>query len=114
MSLLKKDLYNIRFALIILIIYCIFMQINFGSICPLKGFLNISCPACGLTHATISLFTLNFKKAIYYNPTVFIWIPTIILWAIDRYIHNIKIKPFPYLFIITGIITVIWYGIYAI
>ena len=68
--MLKKDLYNLRFAIIPLIIYCFIMQICFGTICPMKAFTGISCPACGLTHATIYLVTGRWQKAFESNPTV--------------------------------------------
>lgn len=107
--MLKKDLYNIRFALLLLILYCTFMQLFFGTVCPLKAFANIPCPACGLTHATIYLLMGNFKKALSANPTVLLWLGTIFLFFFDRYIHPIKFKVFPYLFSIVSIITIVWY-----
>jgi hypothetical protein len=85
------------------------MQFIFGTVCPLKAFTNISCPACGLTHATIYLFMGNLKKALSYNLTVIIWLPTILLFILDRYIHKLKIDIFPFFFILAGLITIIWY-----
>lgn len=109
MEKLKKDIYNLRIAIIPIILCVIIMQITLGTICPLKGLIGIPCPACGLTHATIYLLTGNFEKAIQANPTVFLWLTTIMLFIVDRYIHKLKIKVFPYIFIITGSITIIWY-----
>lgn len=109
--MLKKDLYNIRFAIILIILYCVFMQLQFGTVCPLKGFLGINCPACGLTHATLYLITGRIDLAIQSNPTVFLWLPIIFLWILDRYIYRLKIKIFPILFIIPGLVTIIWYCI---
>lgn len=109
--MIKKDLYNIRFAIIPLIIYCIIMQIVFGTVCPLKAFTGISCPACGLTRATIHLVTGNFKEAMLLNPTVFLWLTIIVLFVIDRYIYKLKIKIFPHCFIIVALITIFWYFI---
>jgi hypothetical protein len=107
--MLKKDLYNARFAILLIIIYWIIMQTIFGTVCPLKAFIGITCPACGLTHATIYLLTLNFKQAFNSNPTVLLWLITLIFFTFDRYIHKLKFKIFPYLFIIVGIITIVWY-----
>lgn len=108
-SILKKDLYNIRFAIIPLIVYCIIMQITFKTVCPFLALTNIPCPACGLTHAVIYFFSFQFVKAFSANASVLLWIITLFLFFFDRYIHNIKIKPFPTLFIITGIITLLIY-----
>ena len=63
----------------------------------------------GLTHATIYLLKGNFKMAMQANPTVFLWVIVLTLFFVDRYIHKLKIKIFPYLFIIASIITIAWY-----
>ena len=110
--MLKKDLYNMRFAIIFLAMYCIPMQVLFGTVCYLKAFTGIPCPACGLTHATLYLFMGKFKESFLANPTALFWIISIVLFLFDRYIYKIKIKVFPYLFIIVGIITIIRYVFY--
>ena len=108
-NVLKADLYQIRFAIIPLAIYCIIMQIFFGTVCPIKAFVGIECPGCGLTRATIYMLTGNFQKSLAANPTCILWLITITLFIIDRYIKPLKIKIFPNIFIITGLITIIWY-----
>lgn len=58
-----------------LIIFFIFLAFFFVLIllkvemptCPLKKIFNISCPSCGLTRSIRAIFTLDFKKNIYYN-----------------------------------------------
>lgn len=112
--MLKKDLYQIRFAIIPLAIYCIAMQIIFHTVCPFKALLGINCPGCGLTHATIYLLTGRFQESIEANPTCILWLIAILLFIIDRYIYKLKIKPFPTIFIIVGLITLIWYFAYFI
>lgn len=109
--MLKQDLENLKPAIIPIIIYFIVMQILFKTVCPLKAFTGINCPGCGLTHATIYLFTGKIKESLDANPTCIFWLITIFLFIIDRYIKQLKIKPFPYLFIITAIITITWYFI---
>lgn len=109
--MLKKDLYNMRFAIIFIILYVLIMQILFNNICPVKAFTGLNCPGCGLTHATLYLINFNIKSAFMSNPTVFLWIPCIFLFIFDRYIQKLKINIFPALFLITGIITIFWYFI---
>ena len=109
MNKLKEDIYNIRFAIILIIIYVLLTEIIFGKICPINILFNVDCPGCGLTRAAIALFTLNIKKSLEFNSTCILWLITILLFIIDRYIKKLSIKPFPYLFIIVSIITIIWY-----
>ena len=107
--MLKKDLQQIKYALIPLTIYCIVMQLVFKTVCPLKAFFNIDCPTCGLTRATIALLKGDIRASIIFNPTAIFWLISIILFIIDRYIYKLKINVFPTCFIITSIITITWY-----
>ena len=43
--------------------------------CLIKHFSGVSCPGCGMTRAVKALLTLNFSKAFYYHPLVFLLIP---------------------------------------
>ena len=85
------------------------MQIIFGTVCPVKAFFKIDCPGCGLTHATIELLKGNITKSLNYNSTCILWLLSIMLYFIDRYFYKLKIKPFPLLFIITTLVTLIRY-----
>lgn len=109
MSKLKQDLIENKIPLIAITIYCVFMQLVFGAMCPFKVFFHIDCPGCGLTRATIALFKGDISKSLHYNYTCIFWLVTILLFIVDRYIKPLKIKPFPILFIITCIITIIRY-----
>lgn len=106
---LKEDLYQIRYGIIFLSIYCILMQYVFGTVCPFYAITKFPCPGCGLTHATIYLFTGNIKSAFNSNPTVFLWVWLIICFFIDRYVYKFKIKIIPIGAIAVSIITLIWY-----
>lgn len=112
--MLKRDLYQIRFAIIPLIIYCMVMQIFFGTVCPLKAFTGINCPGCGLTRATFYLVTGQLQASLQSNPTCILWLTTIILFVVDRYIRPLKVKVFPILFIIVGLVTIFWYFIHLL
>lgn len=111
-ALLKKDLYQFRFAIIAIFLYFIFTQLLFfGTVCPFRILFNFPCPACGLTRASISLLCGNFIQAFQYNITVVFWWILIILFIIDRYFYKLKFKVFPTLFIIVGILTLLLYVI---
>ena len=109
MTKLKKDIIDNKIPIIAISFYCVFMQLVFGAMCPIKVFLHIDCPGCGLTRATIALLKGDISKSLHYNYTCIFWLITIFLFLFDRYIKPIKIKPFPVLFIITSIITLIRY-----
>ena len=104
---IKKDLFNYGKVVFFVFLYLLFMKIVFSTWCPIKAFFHVDCPGCGLTHATIYMIQGNIKKAFYTNFTVFLWVPLIILFFIDRYVHKIK---FIYVFfILTCIITLLRY-----
>ena len=109
MNQLKKDLKDFKIPIIVIIIYCTIMEIFFNGVCPFREFLHIDCPGCGLTRATIALLKGDISKSLHLNYTCMLWLLTIGLFIIDRYIKPLKIKPFPVLFIITCIITMIRY-----
>ena len=104
---IKKDIYNYRLPILFVIIYLTFMQCIFFNMCPIRAIFHVSCPGCGLTHATIYMFTGQFKKAFDENYTVFLWWLLIILFFIDRYIKKLKIKVFPNIFLIVSVITLV-------
>ena len=109
MTRLKQDLIENKIPIIAIIIYCVFMQLVFGAMCPFKVFLHIDCPGCGLTRATLSLLKGDISKSLHYNYTCIFWLIAISLFIIDRYIKPLKIKPFPLLFIIASVATLIRY-----
>ncbi len=109
MKRLKEDIYHLKYALLILGLYCLFMQLHFGTVCPIKALFHFSCPGCGLTHATYYLFVGRWKDSLLANPTCILWLCTFFLFFYDRYRTELKIKPFPFLFIVASIVTLVWY-----
>lgn len=109
MEQLKKDIHDFKIPIILVTAYCIFMGIFFGAVCPFRVFLHVDCPGCGLTRATIALLKGDIAESLHLNYTCILWLITIALFLIDRYIKPLKIKPFPVLFIISCVITLIRY-----
>ena len=111
MNKLKKDIYNLRYVLIFLLIYIITMNLIFNTVCPFRVLFHVNCPGCGLTRACISLLKGNIIESWHYNRTAILWIISIMLFIFDRYIKALRIKPFPFVFIFVGIITIVNYYI---
>ena len=114
MKQIKEDLINYRYAILAVAIYIIGMNLVFHTCCPIKILFKVDCPGCGLTRATLAFITGHIKESFQYNETYPLWIITILLFFIDRYFYKLKIKPFPILFIITVIITILRYIIHII
>lgn len=106
---LKRDIQNSWIVILAVIIYLLFMQVLFSTWCPIKALLHIDCPGCGLTHATIYMFTGEFDKALQANYTVFLWWGLIILFLFDRYIYKFKINILPFFLIVVCSITLLRY-----
>ena len=109
MKTLKEDIYNLRYGLIVAALYIIIMQSIFHAVCPIRIFLHINCPGCGLTRACLALLRGDFVKSWQYNRTAILWIIAISLFVIDRYIKPLKVKPFPAIFTFVAIVTFINY-----
>ncbi|MDY5027858.1 MAG: DUF2752 domain-containing protein [Oliverpabstia sp.] len=63
---LKKQIFP-RLKLLILICAAYYLATWFTG-CPVKYFLGISCPGCGMTRAWLCIFHLDFAGAFTYHP----------------------------------------------
>ncbi len=104
---IKKDIYNYKMIIFFIILYLVFMQVIFSTLCPIQAIFHTNCPGCGLTHATIYMITGQINKAFDANYTVFLWWGIIVILFINRYIKKIRIKVLPYLVIAVAIITLL-------
>lgn len=73
---MKKKLI-IPIILIILLICYLFIGDYFHVFlfCPIKKFLGLYCPGCGVTRMLLSMLKGNFYQAFRYNPLLFLGLP---------------------------------------
>ena len=67
---------------------------NIKIICFFNHLTGLLCPGCGTTRLLKSLFKLEIKKAFRYNPLVFILIPFLLIYFINRIIFLFENKSF--------------------
>ena len=89
---LKQDLKLYGKPLFLTALVLGMMQLYFHELCPMKILFSIPCPGCGLTHACLDILTLQWKSAWGWNPTAFLWVPSILFLVWMRYIKQRKIK----------------------
>lgn len=81
-----QDIFQIRLALSVLLIYCLMTQLIFHTVCPWMIVTHMPCPACGLTRAGISFVLLHFADAGGWNPAIYLWIPYLLYLIVFRYV----------------------------
>lgn len=87
-----RDLWQVRWALIVLIVYFIVTGLLFHSGCPMVILFGISCPGCGLTRAGSCLLTGDLVGAWNSNATIFIWLFLAGYLAWMRYLKGARAK----------------------
>jgi hypothetical protein len=93
----NKTKQNVKIAVIVVLltsalsILDFFRIKNYGSACISKALFGVACPACGMTRAFLSVLTLNFRMAFYYNPA---WwtVPIAALCCLMTFIDKKRIK----------------------
>ena len=74
---------DVLYMLLFLVAYCaIAMLLSLP--CPIRWLTGVSCPGCGITRASVALCRLDFRQAVYYNPSVFIVIAAVLLVIVFR------------------------------
>ena len=118
MVIMKNRIKNVL-ILLILILFLLFV-LNIPVTCIFKSVTGISCPACGMTRAFISILHLNFLNAFLLNilsiPLFIFFCISVILMIIEIFRNKFNYIPkllnflgkYWYIFIILLIISFIW------
>lgn len=88
-----QDLYRLRVALPVLLIYCFVTQLIFGTVCPFAILSGFACPACGMTRAALLFLTGRPLQSFSLHPMTLFWLTLILYLGYFRYFRN-KRAPF--------------------
>lgn len=82
-----SDIKNIKWALLLVFAYLVFMKKVVYSMCPFVVLTGYPCPGCGLTRAGLAVLHLDFASAWRIHPFIYpiIWI--VMAYFINRYIR---------------------------
>lgn len=72
---LKKYQGAIITVIVVVAVYAVMFA--FGITCPVKHFLGVSCPGCGMTRACFSALRFDFAAAFYYHPLWIVMLPLV-------------------------------------
>ena len=109
MKQLKTDIWNLKWAIVMIIAVLTLLQVSFGSMCPLVIIAKFPCPACGMTRAGLCLLRGDLFGALKYNAMIYLW-GSVLLWmAWMRYVRKRDITYATYIWIIVLVITIGYY-----
>lgn len=80
-----RDIFHIRYSLLILLIYFTLTQSIFHTVCPFAILTGKACPACGLTRSAFLLLSGHFIAAAQLNATIYLWLPYLFYLFFFRY-----------------------------
>ncbi len=108
---MRREIFKIVLVIFLLIVYLLVgNHFNIYLFCPIKKFLGLYCPGCGVTRMLYSILKGQFYQAFRYNPLIFISLPFIVIYYMDYLYSNTKNKDTKLHFLEPGI----WYFLIAI
>lgn len=109
LSRMRRDLYRVRYALILFFVYAIPAQLIFHTICPFAILTGFPCPGCGLTRAGLCLLKGQFFAAWEIHPLIYLWAILLLCLIIFRYVLDKNSFPVFPTAVITSLATLIYY-----
>jgi len=103
---MKKRVLIFFFLFVLLIFYLLIGDyFHIYLFCPIKKFLGLYCPGCGVTRMCLSILKGEFYQAFRYNPLVFLCLPFFLLYYLDFLYQSSRQKKSRLSFLEPGI----WY-----
>ncbi|MBQ8597580.1 MAG: DUF2752 domain-containing protein [Lachnospiraceae bacterium] len=87
-----KDIKEYGWALAAFLVCYALIHVIFDAFCPLLVLTGIPCAGCGLTRAFLFLFSGQFARAMYMNPSVLLVLAFVLYFVLFRYVLGRKVK----------------------
>lgn len=82
---MRRKIFKIVLVTFLLIVYLLVgNHFNIYLFCPIKKFLGLYCPGCGVTRMLYSILKGQLYQAFRYNPLIFISLPFFVFYYIDH------------------------------
>jgi hypothetical protein len=113
---LWADIITMKWVVILIIAYFVFMRNILYSLCPMVLLTGYPCPACGLTRAFVCMLQFDWSGALKVHPFIYIIVIYLFAFVWNRYIRlaqmGSKLTWAAILIIIAMLIYYIWRMIY--
>lgn len=104
-----QDMYRLRVALPVLLIYGLITQLVFGTVCPFAILTGIACPTCGMTRAALLFLSGRPLQSFSLHPMTLLWIALILYLGFFRYFRS---KRAPFVWPLTIVLCLATFGCY--
>lgn len=85
----KKNIKTYIILFVVLIVYLLeVILVGYSIPCPFHYVTGLKCPGCGITRMIISLAHLDFKRAFYYNPFLFVTGPLLLYFFFKNMLYS--------------------------
>lgn len=106
---LAGDLWAIRFAILLVIIYLCLTEQLFHTTCPSVIIFGYPCPGCGLTRGMLHLLKGDFAGAWNDNPSIFLICACVTYGGFFRYYKDRRPPGYTAVIIMTGLLMILIY-----
>lgn len=104
-----QDLYRLRVALPVLLIYCLTTQLIFGTVCPFAILSGFACPACGMSRAVLLFLAGKPLLSFSLHPLAMLW-PALILYL--GYFRYFRARRAPFAWPLTIVLCITTFACY--
>lgn len=104
-----QDLYRLRVALPILLLYCLLTQLVFKTVCPFAILTGFACPACGMSRAVLLFLAGHPLLSFTLHPFALLW-PALILYL--GYFRYFRDRRAPFVWPLTIVLCITTFACY--
>lgn len=109
LSLLARDIKNLRIPLLVILAYFVVMKRVFHMMCPMVLLTGFPCPGCGLTRAGVALLQGDFQTAWEQNLMIYPIVVFIILYLVFRYVLRRDTRIFGRILLLILAVMIVYY-----